>query len=524
MSKPMEAITYTCYGSGSGEITGSCHGLRVGEYHMLIDAGLRQEGEGRNTQLLKSNLMRARTIAQHGVDAAIVTHAHADHAGLFPALIQNGMDCDIHATGVTAQCLPIALKNGLQIQLGEWARYKKEMHEMHEKKRTSEKKADRSVSRSLGRCDRPRREERKPRVNFANKDGLEMYTMDHVIEAQNSIVRHDNNTPWVVADRISVAFTDAAHIMGSAGVTIKAPGQTVHLSGDLGNAKKGGYLGEPQVPTETIDTLILESTYGDKHHQSVQKARRELKERIIKAIKNHQNIVIPVFALERSLEVTMFLNSIANEMHEKAGYQPDIYLQSPLAREYMDIGIEHILSTRHDLADLGLLATEHYKPAMNPDEVVKQVRENAKGSIIMAASGMCDAGQIRTIAPPLLEDSDTLWITAGFPGVNTTHARLVRAFEQKNGERVMNRGKQRVNIQAQHFMTDLFSGHADRSGLLNFATRIRYGKNARIILTHGSNNAREELRAELVRLLNGTVREENIILPNNNDVIELLAA
>ncbi|SKA69288.1 Metallo-beta-lactamase superfamily protein [Enterovibrio nigricans DSM 22720] len=224
------------HGAKTG-VTGSCHQLTTEKGKLLIDCGLFQGDEVRPLDI-EFNV--------HDIDALILTHAHIDHIGRLPWLLAAGFSSPIYCTFATAKLVPMMLDDALRLQLG------------------------------LNRKDRQR-----------------------ILKLIESLTIPVNYGTWHSVDHQSalvadIRFQPAGHILGSAYVAIKLPTEeTIVFSGDLG-PNNTPLLPDP-TPPERADLLVIESTYGDGTHDSIEQRADRLKTLINRSLRDGGVILIPAF-------------------------------------------------------------------------------------------------------------------------------------------------------------------------------------------------------------------------------------
>ena len=253
----------TFYGAIDG-VTGSCYMLETKQSTILLDCGMFQGGrkvEENNTQDFPFQIK--------ALDAVVLSHAHLDHSGRLPKLVQDGYEGLIYMTDPTVDLLDVLLKDAANLQ-------------------------KRDVEWENKRRRRAGKEEIEP-----------IYTLDDVEQTltQCEGIAYTHRIP-ITAD-VDVCFQDAGHILGSSivQVFIKANDQEKKLvfSGDLGNSY-AALLQDPKVVKEA-DILLLESTYGDRNHRSMDETLEEFEAIIDESTQNGGNILIPSFAVGRTQEI-----------------------------------------------------------------------------------------------------------------------------------------------------------------------------------------------------------------------------
>ena len=273
----------------AGQVTGSCHLLEWSGHRVLLDCGLFQ---GKRDDSATFNATMAFDPRQ--LDSVILSHAHIDHAGRLPILAAKQYDKTIHATSATRDLSASMLPDAAHIQESDFKWLQKK-----------------------GR---------------AGKSSAPLYTMVNAVRAVELMESHGYDRPFNVAGDLTVTYRDAGHILGSANVDVQIAGPTPHrlvFSGDIGRWGQP-IIRDPSGPRGPIDTLIIESTYALKNHDTSTNATQHLGEIVQRVAARKGIILIPSFALGRTQELIYALHQLAD-----AGTIPQIpiYVDSPLAVE-----------------------------------------------------------------------------------------------------------------------------------------------------------------------------------------------
>jgi metallo-beta-lactamase family protein len=258
------------FAGAAREVTGSCHILRVLGRTIMLDCGLFQ---GRRSEVGRKN--RALPLPVGGLDAVVLSHAHIDHAGRLPFLVAEGYRGRIHSTVATRDLCEVMLADSAHIQ---------------------EKDVE-----FLRRHDKPAEDP--------------IYTLRDVSTTMTQMTPHRYGDRFEVAPGIFARYYDAGHILGSASVTIEweEGGQARRLgfSGDIGRSGLA-IIRDPQ-PVEQVDWLIMESTYGDRDHESVEGAKDHLARVVQETAARGGRVLIPAFAVGRTQELLYDLHELARD-------------------------------------------------------------------------------------------------------------------------------------------------------------------------------------------------------------------
>ena len=445
MTKPLEL---TLHGAAR-TVTGSCHEFSLGASRLLVDCGMFQ-----GSRTLEGLNAGAFGFHPGKLDGVVLTHAHIDHCGLLPRLVAQGYAGPIWCTQASKDLLEYMLADAGRIQESEAARRNR-------------------------RRDRAGEEPFEPL--YTEADALAAWGQAHTVELEE----------WFEpAPGFRARLWNAGHILGSASVELEAGGARVLVSGDLGPSHKA-FHPDPESP-EGFDHVLCESTYGDREREELTiPARRKLLEAEVRgALERGGNLVIPTFALERTQELLL---DLAELVRAKAIPDVPVFIDSPLASRATSVFQRHA----SELEDVDPDCTFNCPNFHFVDSVQESIRLNSvSGAIIMAASGMCEAGRIRHHLIHNLHRRDSTVLFVGYQA-------------QGSLGRVILEGAQRVRISGQDVMVraavrriDAYSAHADQGELVDWI-EARAPIRGSLMLVHGEGPALEALRDLAVKRLPG---------------------
>ena len=339
----------------AGEVTGSCHILRVGRRQVLLDCGMIQGGRDADARNAKPFPFDAGEI-----DSVVLSHAHLDHAGRLPLLVKRGFSGRIHTQNASQQLCEILLKDAGYLQENEAER--RNRHRKHHEERV-----------------------------------VPLYTLAEAEETLPSITGHRYHEWFDVCEGVRARFIDAGHILGSAVVEVEvvheSERRTLVFSGDLGQYGSP-ILRDPESPGRA-DLVLMESTYGDRAHRSRDDTLLELEELFRAAYAEKGNILIPAFAVGRSQEI---LYLFGKHFREWGLQRWRIFLDSPMAIAATRVYWEN--PQLYDEEATRLSRTMNPMPSL-PNLVLsksaddsRRINEIEAGAIIIAGSGMCTGGRI----------------------------------------------------------------------------------------------------------------------------------
>jgi len=443
------------FSGAAREVTGSCHVLHVAGRRILLDCGLYQ---GRRAESREKN--ERLPVVASDVDAVLLSHAHIDHAGRLPYLVKQGFRGSIWTTSATRDLCAVMLADSAHIQ-------------------------SRDVE-FLARHNRPYLE---PLYGFADA----MQAVDQMIG-----VPYDR---WVdVLPGVRALFTDAGHILGSASIVVEAQeGSRTHrviFSGDIG--REGlPIIRDPSPPSGGADTVIMESTYGNRDHESVAGARDHLARVVVETAKRGGRLLVPAFALGRTQELVYDLHELWRD-----GRIPEIpiFIDSPLALDATTVFKLH--ANVFDRSET--LVQEVADPLAFPlvrftrsVEESKQLNQRHGPMIVIAASGMAEFGRIVHHLRHHASDPRNTVLIVGFNAQHTLGRRIV---ERSPVLRIFGDD---VPLAAQVEVLNGYSAHGDRTEMMAWLDAVRAGgvkarrEIQRVHLVHGEAESQDAFVAQL---------------------------
>ncbi len=439
---------------GAGQVTGSCYLLRINNQQILLDCGMVQGAD----QIREWHKFRF-AFRPKDIDLVILSHAHIDHSGLLPLLVAHGFAGRIICTPGTAELLPVLLQDSVHL-------YLKDLEWQNKKAARAGKPIQAPV--------------------MTLQDAQRVAQLCEPLGYKKRLIPLPG---------VELEFADAGHILGSAIVQLWLKGKQAMrklvFSGDLGNPAT--VLLHDPTDIGQADIVLMESTYGNRNHQSINNSLEELADALGQAYNDGGNVFIPAFALGRSQEILYYLALLHRQGRLK---QRLVFLDSPMA-----INITHIYNDylhaldQQDLAAIGYqkgMQLEQLLPMLRLSESVEQsmaINRIAQGAIIIAGSGMCNGGRIVHHLKHNLWKSSNHLIFVGFQAQGTLGRRLV------DGERRVKLFGQDIIVKAKVHTIGGFSAHAGQAELLDWATAI--GGQPQFYLVHGEPEAQQVLQQKL---------------------------
>ncbi|MEN6328490.1 MAG: MBL fold metallo-hydrolase [Syntrophomonas sp.] len=423
-------------------VTGSFFVIETGKTRLAVDCGLFQ-----GPKEIQQRNYKDFPIEPQSLDFLLVTHAHIDHTGLIPKLCKHGFKGPIYCSHATESLASIMLPDSGHIQESEIER----------------------KNRKLKRAGQPLMEP--------------IYTVQDALDCLPRFRSLNIDEIVVLTPEISVRFRDAGHILGSCIIELwveeDGKKQKLVFSGDLGNDNQP-IIKDPSI-IENADYVIMESTYGDRYHKAPDTNRSdELAKVIEETMHKGGNLVIPAFAVERTQDLLYDLVHLFNI--GKLDPRIDIYIDSPLAISTTEIFMKHRelfddeTRTFIDSCDDPLkLINLKYSRTQEDSMQLNLVKKN---TIIISASGMCEAGRIKHHLKHNLWRPESTVLFVGYQAEGTLGRRIL------DGEKLVNIHGEKIAVKADIRRIEAYSAHADRGGLLKWLEHFAVPPQG-IILVHG---------------------------------------
>jgi metallo-beta-lactamase family protein len=444
------------FAGAAREVTGSCHILRINGKTVLLDCGMFQ---GRRNETRAKNA--ALPIDVREIDAVVLSHAHIDHAGRLPLLTAHGYANPIYCTSATRDLSAVMLADSAHIQ---------------------EKDAEFLARRNKAAA-------------------APLYGMRDATAAVERMVGLPYDTVVDVVPGVRASFTDAGHILGSASVVLDCVeggiSKRIVFSGDVG---RNGLpiIRDPKPPVGGADVVLLESTYGNRDHPPVAGTRDLLARIVTETAARGGKVLVPAFSVGRTQELVYDLHILARE-----GKIPaiPIYIDSPLAIDATTVFAMHpeVFDQTEDLIqrvqDLFKFQLVHYTREASES---KALNAQHGPMVIIAASGMAEAGRILHHLAHNASDPRTTILIVGFQAEHTLGRRIVdrapmiRVFGDE------------VALRARVEVLQGYSAHGDRHELQGWLDSVRDGGRSAgraqvpdVYLVHGEPDAQDAFAEQL---------------------------
>jgi metallo-beta-lactamase family protein len=437
------------------DVTGSCHLLECGGLKILVDCGLFQGGREMETHNFEPFGFNPAEI-----DILLITHAHLDHCGRVPLLVDRGFKGEIITTAASRELIKLVLLDSAHIQ---------EEDAAHAARRAKRR----------GKHARPA-----------------LYTVPDVLRSFDLFGRTARYGETIeLGGEATVRFEDAGHILGSAILVIEAlhGGEKRRLvfSGDLGPSGRS-VLRDP-TPAPEADYVVMETTYGDRHHRSLPDSIAELYDAITDAFARGGNVIIPTFALERAQELLFHLREGIEE--GKLPHYLPVYLDSPMAISATQIFRRHAEGFRPEVGDALRAGDDPFDlPGLH---FTRQTAESMalnrveSGAVILAGSGMCTGGRVRHHLKNNIWRRESAIVFVGFAAMGTLAREII------DGAKDVWLFGQKMPVRARIHTINGFSAHAGQGELLDWYRHA--GTPRQTFLVHGDPDRGMDEMARLLR-------------------------
>ncbi len=458
------------------EVTGSCYLLEGEGYRFLVDCGMFQggrEARGKNRAALAFDPRK--------IDFVLLSHAHIDHSGLLPRLVALGYRGPIYATPATCDLLEVMLPDSAYIQEKDAERDNRHRHRARQAGST----------RSRG-----------------GAESVPLYTVAQAHDCLRRLKPVDYDTEFEPLPGMRCCLRDAGHILGAAIIELwvtEDPPTLAELAAPHGGARRAlgrpgsatgvatrklvfsGDLGQPArpivrdpTPIAEADILLVESTYGNRLHKTLDQSETELIRAIDETLPRGGNLIVPAFAVGRTQEVLYILADLMRQGRISSAIE--IVVDSPMATRATEITQRHLHITDNEMRDLmAWQKQEHGKrPRIRFTESVEESIQlnELRGAIIISASGMCDAGRIKHHLRHNLPRAETGILITGFQAAGTLGRRLV------DGARRVKIFGDDIAVRARLYTIGGLSAHADQAALLAWLGGFKKAP-ARTFVVHG---------------------------------------
>ena len=437
-------------------VTGSKSLVEVRDRRILVDCGLFQ-----GLRELRRRNWGPLPVAADAVDAVVLTHAHVDHSGYLPRLFAQGFRGRIFCTPATADLCRIVLPDAGRLA-----------------------------------------EEDARSANFEgytrHSPAEPLFTEADAIRVLASLQPVGYDRPVPVTSGVEVTFVNSGHLLGSAFAVLSIDGakrRTMVFSGDVGRYGRP-ILPDPK-PIAEADTLVVETTYGDRSHPRDNDGE-ELASIVRDTVEKRGKVIIPAFAIGRVEELIYWLKKL-----EEAGRIPlvPVYLDSPMALEALEDYARHSQDLDPEMrtrrGEISAFLTRRFRRIATRQESIDVASSNLP-SIVISSSGMATGGRVLNHLKVGLPNPRNTVLFSGFQAEGTRGRRLV------DGEKVIKMHGQMIPVAARIAQLESLSAHADANELMRWLGEFQRPP-ATTCLVHGEPESMEAFRARIVETLHWDV-------------------
>ena len=424
----------------TGTVTGSKYLVEHDGLRLLVDCGLFQGLKQR--RLMNWDRL---PVDPRRLDAVLLTHAHLDHSGFLPALVRDGFTGPVWCTSPTLELSRLLLPDSGHLQEEDAA--------------------------------------------YANRKGfskhhpaLPLYTeadAEHALERFRTV---RFGQPLDLGHGATAQFTHAGHILGASSVLIALGGRKLLFSGDLG--RYDDLLMRDPTDAPEADTLVMESTYGDRLHPDDDPGD-ELADVIRRTVGRGGTVLIPAFAVGRA---QLLLHVIAQLKVRGAIPDVPVFLNSPMAID--TTALYRRFAKGHRLDDAQLQAMADVAKMVRSVEASKALNRVTYPSVIVSASGMATGGRVLHHLKAMGPDPRSSIVLVGYQAPGT------RGADLQAGKRTLRMHGADHEIRAEVVTITGLSAHGDANDLVRWA-RSMPGRPNRVFVTHGEPAASEALASRL---------------------------
>ena len=428
------------FAGAAGTVTGSRYLLDVDKRRLLIDCGLFQ-----GYKVLRLRNRAPFPVKPESIHATMLTHAHLDHSGYLPVLVRDGLSAPVYASRATRDLCAILLPDSGHLQEEE--------------------------------------------AKYLNRHGvskhhpaLPLYTKAEALQSLGAITGKDMEATWDVLPGLRATLWPAGHLLGASMVEIETTRGNIVFSGDLGRPHDSIML--PPTPIKHADYLVLESTYGNRRHETID-PEIQFGDIIRRTAARGGIVVVPSFAVGRAQAL---LYAIYRLKARKEIPDLPVFLNSPMATNATDLYRRHAASHR--------LNAEQCRGMCNAATIVNSVEESQAlndlkmPAVIIAASGMATGGRVLHHLIAYASDAKNSIVLTGYQAGGTRGAAIaagageIKIFGQK------------IPIRAEVHQINGYSAHADADEIINWLKHFEKPPR-RVFNTHGEPEAADSLRKRI---------------------------
>lgn len=443
-------VTELTFLGAARTVTGSKYLLEHNGQRILFDCGLFQ-----GLKPLRLRNWDSFSVQPSSIHAVVLTHAHLDHVGYLPRLVAQGFRGHVFCTGGTADLCGLVLPDAAHIQEEDARQANKHRYAKH-------------------------------------APALPLYTGADAARALALLQPIQYDRPTEVAPGVTVQFSPAGHLLGSAFVRARLlGGPTILFGGDLGRYDRP-VLKDP-ADAVAADVVLLESTYGDRDHDADDNGTA-LAEVVEDTARKGGKLIIPSFAVGRVEEVLYWIRRLERE--KRIPILP-VFVDSPMATEALRFYTARVSELDADLrlskSDVSAFTTTRCHAIASPEQS-KALTASRQSAIVISASGMATGGRVLHHLKAALPDSRNTVLFVGYQAAGTRGRDLVE------GAPAVKIHGQPVPVHARVARIDSMSAHADRGEILRWLGTLPAAP-SRLVLVHGEPVSMDALKATVAERL-----------------------
>ncbi len=443
----------------AGTVTGSKTLIRANGKKILIDCGLFQ-----GLKHLRALNWQELPVDVSKIDAVILTHAHLDHVGYLPRLVNQGFKGPIYGSSPTCEITEVLLLDSAKIQ---------------------EEDAEHANRRGYTK----------------HKPAKPLYSVEDAKNTIPMLTLHPEDVWKEIGEGISFRFQNNAHIIGATHVDLEINGKRIIFSGDIGR-NDDPMLESPDRP-EQADYLIVESTYGDRIHPKIN--TEEQFRNILHDVANRNGIlIVPSFTVDRAQD---FMYLFWKLEQKKDIPNIPIYLDSP-----MGVDVSKVFNKYYKWHKLG---PNIFDEVFRNTKMVRSYKDTEKlagdtsPKIVIAGSGMMNGGRVLTYLKKHISNPQSTIIIPGYQAEGTRG-------------RSIHDGAHEIKIHGEYYpvkahIEDVrtMSSHADQAQIIDWLSGIK-NKPARVFINHGESKSSDALRIKIHDTFGW-----DVVIPQLEDIFDL---
>lgn len=434
------SVTITFLG-GAGTVTGSKYLVRHDGHSLLVDCGLFQ-----GYKQLRLRNWNPLPVAPDQINAVLLTHAHLDHSGYLPLLVKEGFTGPIYATPSTRDLCKILLPDSGHIQ---------------------EEDAEFANRHKLSK----------------HETALPLYTRQDALDALPHIKTHDFGRPFSPIPGWKATFSAAGHILGASSILLEVAGRRILFSGDLG--RPDDLIMSPPDEAPQADTVLIESTYGDRTHP-VEDILAELAAPLQRVAKRGGVAVVPVFAVGRAQALLHAIHLL--KLKGDLPSSLPVFLDSPMAVHTTHLFEAHL--GEHRLSQQDSRALTHGATMVNSTDESRALASRHGPMVILSASGMATGGRVLHHLAHYAGDHRNMIILTGYQAPGTRGASFA------SGAKTVRIHGRDVLVNAEVVQLQSASAHADANQLISWLRTMPQAPD-QVYIVHGEAGPADTLRGRI---------------------------